>query len=215
MIGDDEKVESKSLKVANFGFIWVYAVTHLVLAYTVLFQDTLTHSATIGIGQVLGGSAVGAVFVAIVVEVITGEGKARLVFLRWSFALPGHRAFTIYIHEDPRIDKARLTGRHGPFPSREREQNALWYRLLHRNREIASVGHAHGRYLFLRDLTWIALLLLGVTLLVTIRMGAWSPPGAILLTVMAVEFVLLRWMAAQSGRSLVKAVLAVESARDD
>ena len=34
--------------------------------------------------------------------------KARLVFLRWKNALPGHRAFSIYGLSDPRVDMDRI-----------------------------------------------------------------------------------------------------------
>jgi hypothetical protein len=39
---------------------------------------------------------------------LSANMKARLVFLRWMYALPGHRAFSKYALADPRIDLARL-----------------------------------------------------------------------------------------------------------
>jgi hypothetical protein len=39
--------------------------------------------------------------------------KARLVFLRWRHALPGHRAFSKYAVRDPRIDVSSLEKLHG------------------------------------------------------------------------------------------------------
>jgi hypothetical protein len=39
---------------------------------------------------------------------LSAELKARLVFLRWKHALPGHRAFSVYAKNDPRIDFVRL-----------------------------------------------------------------------------------------------------------
>lgn len=205
----------QSLKLPNYGLIFVYTTAHLIFAYTVLFDLTPTPDMYGEAGRLLGGGAIGAVFSIILVELVGGSLKARLVYLRWRDPLPGRQAFTVHIHEDPRIDKARLNSRYGPFSTNPRDQNVIWYKLLRRNSAFAPVSASHRRYLLFRDLTWIALILLVVVALVSYRSPVRWPPLALLCGFLFAELVILRAIAARCGHDFVRTVLAIESARED
>jgi hypothetical protein len=85
---------------------------------------------------------------------LSPEAKARLVFLRWHHALPGHRAFSKYALHDPRIDVAALTKLHGSaLPVDPVEQNRMWYRLCRAMDSDTAVREAHRDFLLLRDYT--------------------------------------------------------------
>ncbi len=42
--------------------------------------------------------------VFVLLGVVNSNNKARIVFWKWRYALPGHRAFSALAHNDPRID---------------------------------------------------------------------------------------------------------------
>jgi hypothetical protein len=86
--------------------------------------------------------------------------KARVVFLRWRNALPGHRAFTLYGPRDSRIDLQRLAAIHGTLPADPHEQNRLWYRIFKTIDERPHISQLHRDFLLLRDYTATALLCL-------------------------------------------------------
>lgn len=137
--------------------------------------------------------------------------KASLAFWRVRHALPGHRAFSLYLGGDARIDAAALERRIGPFPSEPAAQNAEWYRVyrLHRNDE--AVLDANRRFLLFRDLATVSLLL-AVAVPIALKLTGWEvamgPSGAMF----AVQYLLSAVAAQQAGIRFVRTVLAIESA---
>ena len=90
---------------------------------------------------------------------ISAEAKARLVFLRWRHALPGHRAFSKYAASDPRIDVAKLKKVCGnKFPEDPVEQNRTWYRLYKAVEGNPSVVQVQRDFLLMRDYAALAAL---------------------------------------------------------
>jgi hypothetical protein len=206
----------KNLKAANYPLIGVYVTAVLVLGYAVLFQVTPSDTGVASINAAVGATA--SVVVAIILaETLSSEAKARLIYCRWHQAMPGFRAFTVYIHEDAlgRINKASLTTRYGALPSDAGAQNRLWYGMLQQNGEAPSVAHAHQRFLLFRDLTWVTLICFVVATAVALRLGIDSAPRIIFLGGLFAVLLLLWIAAARFGRNLVKTVLAVESHRKD
>jgi len=85
---------------------------------------------------------------------VSADTKARLVFLRWHYALPGHRAFTKYAVRDPRIDLSSLEKLHdAPLPVDPVEQNRAWYRIYNTVENDHAVRQVHRDFLLLRDYT--------------------------------------------------------------
>jgi hypothetical protein len=83
-----------------------------------------------------------------------------VVFHRVRNALPGHRAFSVYVYRDPRIDVPRLTARIGSFPTESKQQNARWYSLYVAHESDARVSGAHRRFLLMRDATGLSIAVL-------------------------------------------------------
>jgi hypothetical protein len=98
--------------------------------------------------------------------------KARLVFWRWTEPLPGARAFTVHLKKDPRINLSALRAKLGDFPKSQKEQNGVWYGLYKSVESAPAVAHAHKEYLFTRD--WTALAAMMVVVLGA--MAFWQAP---------------------------------------
>src|SRR6266853_144666 len=97
-------------------------------------------------------------FALVIATVLNGllsaDVKARLVFLRWRHALPGHRAFSKYAVRDARIDLAALETPHcGLLPVDPVEQNRAWSRRYKTVENDQAVRQVHRDFLLLRDYT--------------------------------------------------------------
>ncbi len=146
---------TSSLITILIGNIAIFAValkTDQLLAAD--YQEMLKH------WQALIPAGLGAVLVGVVNGLLDIQTKARLVFWRWHDPLPGSRAFSKYVHLDPRIDVAALKSKVGPFPAKPSEQNALWYKLYKSVENDQRVLHVHRLFLLTRDYAGIAFMLL-------------------------------------------------------
>jgi hypothetical protein len=155
-------------------------------------------------------------FAAATDSLLSSEGKARIVYLRWRSPMPGSRAFAHRnLESDQRINRARLLAALGSkFPRSPSEQNAAWYGFYERVRKDVRVELTHYEYLLFRDLTWLSLLFLTVAVLSL----AFNPHarGAlpILVGVPGASLLLFRTAAANRGRRFVNTVLAIASAAE-
>ena len=92
-------------------------------------------------------------FVVVLSGLISSQNKARLVYWRWDFPLPGHRVFSELIEEDTRIDVALLASRIGQLPVGPREQNNTWYAMYKSVSSNPVISSSHRNFLLLRDMT--------------------------------------------------------------
>jgi hypothetical protein len=90
--------------------------------------------------------------------IISSEYKARLIFLRWKYALPGHRVFSDLIKRDARIDIKKLTAKMGKLPRKPSEQNSKWFSIYKSYSHSVIVNQAHKDFLLSRDLCAISFL---------------------------------------------------------
>jgi hypothetical protein len=151
------------------------------------------------------------IFTSIINELLSSEAKARLVFWRWRFPLPGSEAFTRHAERDARIDMEVLRRKCGPFPTDARDQNVLWYRLYRSVAGDAAVAHIHRKYLFTRDyavLSFALMIVLGVSAFWTIPSysTAWIYLGLLVL-----QYGVVRQAANNNGIRLVTTVLALKA----
>lgn len=140
---------------------------------------------------------------------LSADTKARLVFLRWHNALPGHRAFSEYANSDPRIDPVLLKRfLCSAFPIDPVDQNRAWYRLYKTVEKEPAVEQVHRDFLLLRDYTGLSVLFIvfnGVVGLFTISsLKVWG----LYLLVLAVQYIVVRWVASRYGVRMVTTVLA-------
>ena len=155
-------------------------------------------------------------FVTLVLDgIVPADIKVSLVYCRLNYPLPGSQAFTKYGPADPRVDMRSLERAYGPFPVLPNDQNQLWYRLFKASEDRPSVSQTHRRSLLTRDLASLSFTLvpLGAILGAVFRVGILS--WAILIAVLTVQFLVLRVVAANSGRRFVTTVLAEAAASTD
>lgn len=144
---------------------------------------------------------------------LSADNKARLVFLRWRYALPGHRAFSEYAKSDPRIDLVTLTKLHGSeFPEDPTDQNRTWYRMYKTVEKEPAVNQVHRDFLLLRDYT-------GLCALFVVFYGAaglYAIPsakiGLLYLALLILQYAVVRQAASNYGIRFVTTVLAQKAA---
>lgn len=155
----------KYLKTKNAPFVWTFLGVNIALLLAIRITGTADLVSLNAIWSQLtlkdGIAAAALPILAVILAGVLGDtGKARVVFWRLRNPLPGCRAFTRFVHEDPRINSAALMAKLGEFPAEPRQQNALWYKLYKLQAEKATVAHAHKVYLLTRDLAAVSAVLL-------------------------------------------------------
>jgi hypothetical protein len=155
---------TKSLKEKNYPLLWV------IIALNALFFYAVVHANAVQLDDLRSlfsdpGKLVPVGVAVLIATVLNGmlsaEMKARLVFLRWRNALPGHRAFSEYAASDPRVDPAALREAVGTtFPVDPADQNRAWYRLFKAVEHEPAVDQVRRDFLLLRDYTALSVLFL-------------------------------------------------------
>lgn len=155
---------SKTLKDLNRWHIWLIIAANAIVFYGASQWDVIS---VVGFKAAIVGAAnllpVGLAVVVTTVAngLLSDDLKARLVFLRWTHALPGHRAFSVYAKKDSRIDFQRLQRALGnKLPADPKAENAAWYRFYLEVQNVPAVQQVHRDFLLLRDYTGLALLFL-------------------------------------------------------
>jgi hypothetical protein len=209
----------KSLKEQNRWQLWIIVAVNSLFLYGVIQANAIKVEGLRAIftdAQNLLPVGVALVVATVLSGLVSADMKARLVFLRWHHALPGHRAFSEHAARDPRINVAALEKTHGAaFPVDPVEQNRAWYRIYKTMENDAAVRQVHRDFLLLRDYTGLCaafIVLYGAA-------GLYAIPstkiGLIYLLVLATQFVLVRQAASNYGIRMVTTVLARRAAKED
>ena len=102
--------------------------------------------------------------------ILPRQFKDALVYLRWPYAAPGHRAFSVHARRDIRVDydrlKAEIPELQEQFSLTPEAENKIWYRLFKAHEKVPAVSHAHRMWLMYRDLTSLAYLFVGTFVIV-------------------------------------------------
>ena len=206
---------SKSLKERVSGKLLAVILANLAIYFALLNAEILTTSgwrtALKEIGDLIP-IAVGLALMTVANGLLNPQTKARLVFWRWKNPLPGSRAFSVHANHDPRIDPVALQRLMGEIPSDEAEQNSAWYRMYKTVDSDSSVAHAHKDYLFTRDYACLSVLMLvGLGGLGLMQIyDFWH--SILYLSLLAAQYLVVRFVAANYGRRFVTTVLALKSA---
>lgn len=139
---------------------------------------------------------------------LTPTGKARLVFLRFRNALPGHRAFTELGPADPRVDMEDLRAMLGSLPSDPAEQNKVWYRLYRAVEDQPLVLAIHRDFLLFRDFAAGAMVMAVLFPVACVWFADHWQPAAIYAVVMLFQATLIVRAAWDRGNRFVTTVLA-------
>ena len=101
----------KSIKDQNRWQLWLAIAANFIVFYVLMQWDEIAVAGFKGL-IMMSANLLPVGLAIVVTTVINGllssDAKARIVFLRWKHALPGHRAFSGLAPKDPRIDLARL-----------------------------------------------------------------------------------------------------------
>ena len=146
-----------SLKSKNALYLWAFVGVNFAVFFAIIIGSHLDYSSVQHFWQRIsaknGFIAACMPLAVIVLNGFLGDlAKARLVFWRWNNPLPGCRAFSKLIHDDPRIDVAGLKEKQGAFPRAAKEQNALWFSLYKKHSAAITVSDSHRLYLLTRDM---------------------------------------------------------------
>jgi hypothetical protein len=209
--------KSKALKELNRWQIWLIIAANAVIFYGASQWDAIAVSGLRG--AITGATNLLPVGLAVVVATVangllSAELKARLVFLRWNQALPGHRAFSVHAKKDPRIDFVRLQRALGnKLPADPEAENKAWYRLYLEVQNMPSVLQVHRDFLLLRDYVGLAALFLiafgGAAFFVV---ATWKV-FAFYVGFLILQFFVVRHAAATYGIRFVCTVLAQKAAK--
>ncbi len=202
----------KALKDEYRWQLWLIIALNSLFLYAVVQENAIRLD---GIRTALSNTSnlipVGFAIVAVTVVngILSDKTKYRLVFLRWKFALPGHRAFSRHALDDPRISLQALQEVCGPdWPTTPAAENQKWYALYRTVADRPPVRQVHRDFLLLRDYTGIAALLAPIYGGAAIYAVA-SPNIALLYTSLLItQFAIVRHSARNYGISFVKDVLA-------
>ncbi|MEB2607662.1 hypothetical protein SB461_14265 [Burkholderia cenocepacia] len=204
----------KSLKARNM--VWLVGVgifdviTLLVIAFHHPIDD---FTADKGMALRTGLSVFLPVPIIFLSCLLSHSQKAVLVFWRLRNPMPGSRAFSVHAQTDTRVDVDALKKNVGAFPSDERDQNSMWYRLYKQVENEVSVLESHQKYLMFRDIAAMSLLLVPLVALGLFLFGntvtaiAWSA------VVFAVQYSIAAVAARNSGIRFVQNVLCIHSAK--
>lgn len=212
--------EKESLKDSNIFVLTSYVVAHsLLLAWMVIGQPTSLKAAS-EIGMAEWSKAGAALVLILLVRILNRLGgsmlKARLVFWRYRYPLPGYRAFSKLASTDHRIDAHRLQERlGGSFPEHPEQQNKEWYRIYQRHSSNLGVESSHKEYLLFRDTCWLTILLTtgGCALLWRTIHNPWLIMWYLCANVTL--YIIARLASVRAGERFVTSVLAAESAAMD
>jgi hypothetical protein len=208
----------KSLKERNRWQLWIIVAANSLFLYGVAQANAIKAEglrAALTDAQNLVPVGFALVLATVLNGLLSADAKARLVFLRWLHALPGHRAFSKYAVRDPRIDPSALEKVHGgPLPTDPPEQNRAWYRIYKSVENDHAVRQVHQDFLLLRDYTGLSVLFV----LFYGAAGLYAIPSVkvalIYVLTLALQYVLVRQAASNYGVRMVTTVLARRGAKE-
>jgi len=206
----------RPLKDSNRMHLALIVVMNALLLYTVAQAGTISIA---GLKSLFTESSnllpVGFALIAATVAngLLSANMKARLVFLRWRYTLPGHRAFSKYAASDPRVDIAKLKKACGnKFPIDPVDQNKAWYRLYKTVENNPSVLQVQRDFLLMRDYAGLAALFIivfGIAAFIEVPLSRMLLIYGLFLTG---QFLVVRHAAFTYGVRFVTTVLAEKAA---
>jgi hypothetical protein len=212
----NESSSKKSLKDQNRWQLWLTIAMNALAFFAVARSDIIASADwrgffTIATDLLPIGFAM--IVTAVANGLLSANLKARLVFMRWKYALPGHRAFSQHALADPRVDTARLKKLLGnKIPEGPDAENRVWYRLFKEVEGAPEVQQAHREFLFMRDYAGFSALFLVGLGIAAFAIAKSLNVALYYVLLLCLQFIVVRYVAANYGLRFVTTVLAVKSA---
>jgi hypothetical protein len=204
----------KSLKARNMVWLVAIGVFDVAALLVIAFHHPIDDfAADKGMALRTGLSVFLPVPIVLLSYLLSHSQKAILVFWRLRNPMPGSRAFSVHVQTDTRIDVDALKKNVGAFPSDERDQNSMWYRLYKQVETEVSVLESHQKFLMFRDITAMSLLLVPLVALGLFLNGNTTWAVVWSAVVFAVQYLIAALAARNSGIRFVQNVLCIHSAK--
>jgi len=208
----------KSLKDQNRWQLWIIVAANSLFLYGVVQANAIKADglrAAFKDAQNLVPIGLALVIATVLNGLLSADMKARLVFLRWHHALPGHRAFRKYAVCDPRIDVSMLEKLHGgPFPADPVDQNRAWYRLYKTVENDQAVRQVHRDFLLLRDYTGLSVEFVAFYGAAGLYAIPSIKTALIYVMVLVAQYIVVRQAASNYGARMVTTVLARRASQE-
>lgn len=208
------KSGERSLKTLNFVWHVALATADAIVLALFVAPELITSATTTQLGLYRAlGAAVLPIVVLLLMNVMSSNFKAMLVYWKPYGWLPGCEAFTKYGPADHRVDMVQLKKNVGAWADEPKEQNSKWYKLYKQVETIPEVAYAQKDFLMYRDMAVLSLSLiviapLGLHIADVRTKAMWI--GA---AMFVVQYVLTAISARNAGERFVCNVLAVHSAK--
>lgn len=202
-----------SLKALNLKWHVALATADAIILVLFVAPELITTATTTQLGLYRAlGAAVLPILVLLLMNVLSSNMKAMLVYWKPLGVLPGCEAFTKYGPADVRVDMVQLQENVGAWSEDQKEQNAKWFKLYKMVEDYTEVAGAQKDFLMYRDMA-----VLSLPLIVLAPLGLYASDASpkslwIAAGLFAVQYLLAAISARHSGERFVCNVLAVHSA---
>ncbi|AEI14111.1 hypothetical protein Flexsi_0423 [Flexistipes sinusarabici DSM 4947] len=143
--------------------------------------------------------------------IFSATTKARLVYWRYNYPLPGSEAFSVHMAKDHRIDPDALATKWGPLPSDPKDQNRLWYKIYKIVENDIRVMDSHRDWLLSRDLAAYSVIFLLVFVPSVVGSGKAWKTTLIYIAIMILQYLIILVAARIYGKRFVCNVLSIDS----
>ncbi|MCB1895039.1 MAG: hypothetical protein KDF95_07235 [Rhodocyclaceae bacterium] len=204
----------RTLKSKNF--VWHVALASADAIVLALFvaPELITSATTtqLGVYRALVAAII-PVVVLLLMNVLSSNLKAMLVYWKPYGWLPGCEAFTKYGPTDRRVDMAQLKKNVGAWSEDHKDQNTKWFKLYKQVENQVEVAGAQRDFLMYRDMAAFSLPLIVSAPLCLYYAGltpqaVWGAAGLLF-----AQYLLTAISAANAGKRFVCNVLAVHSTK--
>jgi hypothetical protein len=208
------KSNERSLKSLNFAWHVALATADAIVLALFVAPELITSATTTQVGLYRAlGAAVLPVVVLLLMNVMSSNFKAMLVYWKPYGWLPGCEAFTKYGQADHRVDMVQLKKNVGAWADAPKEQNSKWYQLYKQVETIPEVAYAQKDFLMYRDMAVLSLPLIVIAPLGLYFADASTKAMWIGAAMFVVQYVLTAISARNAGERFVCNVLALHSAK--
>jgi hypothetical protein len=208
------KRTERSLKSQNFAWHVTLATADVIVLAIFVVPDLVASTTTTQLGLYRAlGAAVLPIVVLLLMNLLSSNLKAMLVYWKPYGWLPGCEAFTKYGPADHRVDMLQLKKNVGAWAEEPKEQNSKWYKLYKQVETMPEVAYAQKDFLMYRDMAVLSLPLMVLAPFGLYLAEVGTNSFKVAVGLFFTQYVLSAISARNAGERFVCNVLAVHSAK--